>query len=129
MTHSNHLIEEILVKELLIKVWADLKQTNMRWAGNTQQSLLPKSLKGPGEREGARTERAVAVTAAKVVGESCPTRAVALGRSVQSPWSTARQGESRKTMTSTSLSSQPVMPFEVIPLAKLSEMSEGQGFF
>lgn len=111
MTHSNHLIEEILVKALLIRVWADLKQTSMRWAGNTQESLLPKSLKGPGEREGATTQRAVVVIAAKVVGDSCPTKAVALGRVVQSLWSTARQGESRKTMTSTSLSSQPEMAF------------------
>lgn len=73
MAHTNYRIE-IWVKDLCNNVWADLKQTNMRWTGNTQESLLPRSLKGHGKRKGARTQRELWFCGRGLLNRSCDLR-------------------------------------------------------
>lgn len=55
-------------------MWADLKQTNMRWTGNTQESLLPRTLKGHGKRKGARTQRELWFCGRGLLNRSCDLR-------------------------------------------------------
>lgn len=67
-------------------MWANLKQVSMRWARNTQASLVPTSLTGCGELRGPEhreRERDVVMSAASVVQEGHPTKIVTMGRGVQ----------------------------------------------
>lgn len=74
MTHKNYLSEKMWGKDLCNKVWADPRLTNMRWTENIRKLLLPRSLKGHGEREGARAQRELWFCGRGFLSRSCDLR-------------------------------------------------------
>lgn len=76
IAYTNYLNEKIWVKDPCNKMWADLKQTNIRWTENIQKSLLLRSLKGREEREGTRTQRKLWFCGRVLLNRSCDLRQI-----------------------------------------------------